>query len=312
MRRSFWALVAVSLAGEGAAAALAWRALAVELPCHLGGIQIPVASMAACVKPGPLIGRHALLAALLVGAVAAATLLAAAVELARQLFGLHRVQGVLRRLPRLAGSLPRPPGEGPRRLVIVDLEQPHCFTIGLLRPVVVISSGLVAALTSEELHAALCHEGAHARRHDPLRALTASIATAAVLFAPVLRDLEASARVGEEVEADRLAAERCGVIPLLSALRSLLESGAPRAPLSSMAARTALAERIGALDGRPPRLALGRLRLAATIASSLLLVGLGLAVPTDVTGPRPLQVHRVVGPARPLARLVPAAAPPTP
>ena len=305
MRRSFWALVAVALLGEAGATALAWRALVVELPCHLEGIQIPVASMAACVKPAPLIGRHALLAALLVGAVATATLLGAVVELSRQLFGLHRVQRVLRRLPRLAGSLPQPPGDSPRRLVVVELEQPHCFTIGLLRPVVVVSSGLVAALTSEELHAALCHEAVHARRHDPLRVLTASIATAAVFFAPILRDLERSARVGEEVEADRLAAERYGVLPLLSALHSLLESGAPRAPLSSMAARTALAERIGALDGRPPRLALGRLRLGATIASVLLLVGLGLAVPTEVTGPRPLPVHRVAGVVRPRARLIP-------
>ena len=305
MRRSFWALVVVALLGEAGAAALAWRALVVELPCHVNGIQIPVASMAACVKPTPLIGRHALLAALLLGAVVAATLLAAVVELARQLFGLHRVQRVLRRLPRLAGSLPQPPGDSPRRLVVVELEQPHCFTIGLLRPVVVVSSGLLAALTSEELQAALFHEAVHARLHDPLRVLTASIATAAVFFAPVLRGLEASARLCEEVEADRLAAERCGVLPLLSALHSLLESGSPRAPLSSMAARTALAERIGALDGRPPRLALGRLRLGATIGSALLLVGLGLAVPTDVTGPRPLPVHRVVGPGRPLARLVP-------
>ncbi len=312
MRRSFWALVAVALAGEGAAAALAWRALLVELPCHLDGIQIPVASMAACVKPTPLIGRHALLAALLLGAVVAATLLAAVVELARQLFGLHRVQRVLRRLPRLAGSLPQPPGDSPRRLVVVELEQPHCFTIGLLRPVVVVSSGLLAALTSEALHAALCHEAVHARRHDPLRVLTGSLATAAVFFAPVLRDLEASARVGEEVEADRLAAERCGVLPLLSALHSLLESGAPRAPLSSMAARTALAERIGALDGRPPRLALGRLRLAATIASSLLLVGLGLAVPTDVTGPKPLPVHQVAGGARPVGTVGSGVVPPAP
>jgi len=183
----------------------------------------------------------------------------------------------------------------------VDAEQPHCFTIGLLRPVVVLSSGLVATLTTDELHAALCHEAVHARRGDPLRIVAASIATAAVYFAPVLRGLERGARVAEELEADRLAAERCGAIPLLSALRRLIGSGTPGcAALSSMAGSTALSERIAALDGRPPRLALGRVRLAMTIASALLLVGLGLSVPTDVAAPRPLPVHRVaVLPARP-------------
>ena len=294
MRRSFWVLVAVALVGEAAAAALAWRALAVELPCHLDGIQISVASMAACVKPTPLIGRHALLAALLVGAVAAATLLAAGVELARQLARLHRVQRDLRRLPRLAGSVPVASSFLPYRLLVIDAEQPHCFTIGLLRPVVVASSGLVRTLTTDELHAALCHEAVHARRHDPLRILAASIATAAVFFAPVLKDLERGARVAEELEADRLAAERCGAAPLLSALRGLIRSGSPgRAPLSSMAGSTALSERIAALEGLAPRLALGRVRLATTLASALLLVGLGLSVPTNVASPRPLAVHRI-------------------
>ncbi len=294
MRRSFWALVAVALVGEAVAAALAWRALAVELPCHLDGLQISVASMAACVKPTPLIGRHALLAALLVGAVVAATLLAAGVELARQLLRLHKLQRDLRRLPRLAGSVPVASSFPPYRLLLVDAEQPHCFTIGLLRPTVVVSSGLVGTLTADELHAALCHEAVHARRHDPLRILAASIATAAVFFAPVLKDLQRGARVAEELEADRLAAERCGVIPLLSALRSLIGSGTSgRAALSSMAGSTALSQRIAALEGLPPHLTLGSVRLATTIASTFLLIGLGLSVPTDVAAPKPLAVHRL-------------------
>lgn len=294
MRRSFWALVAVALLGEAVAAALAWRALAVELPCHIDGVQISVSSMAACVKPAPLIGRHALLPAMAIGTVVAATLLVAGVELARQLLRLHKVHRELRRLPRLAGSVPVAPSFPPRRLLVVDIDQLHCFTIGLLRPVVVVSSGLVRTLTTDELHAALCHESVHARRHDPLRVLAASIASAAVFFAPVLKDLERGARVAEEFEADRLAAERFGAIPLLSALRRLIGSDTPgRAPMSSMAGSTALPERIAALDGLPLRLTLGRVRLATTMASALLLVGLGLSVPTDVASPRPLAVHRV-------------------
>ena len=63
--------------------------------------------------------------------------------------------------------------------------------------------------------------------------------------------------------------------------------------MSSMAGSTALSERVAALEGLPPRLALGRVRLATTIASALLLVGLGLSVPTAVASPRPLAVHRI-------------------
>jgi hypothetical protein len=49
-----------------------------------------------------------------------------------------------------------------------------CFVSGLRRPSVVVSSGALAALSDEDLRAALLHERAHLRQRDALRAALVS------------------------------------------------------------------------------------------------------------------------------------------
>ena len=54
---------------------------------------------------------------------------------------------------------------------------PALATVGLLRPRIVVSAGLDALLDQDALDAALAHERAHARHHDPLRIWIAQVAT---------------------------------------------------------------------------------------------------------------------------------------
>lgn len=56
-------------------------------------------------------------------------------------------------------------GEG---LYLLDSPRPLCFTLGFLRPVVYLTTGLRACLAPRELDAMLAHEAAHVRRRDGL------------------------------------------------------------------------------------------------------------------------------------------------
>ncbi|GEM_PF-3523630 len=297
MRRSFWALVLLALAGEAGLTALASRALWAQLPCHIRGWKLAVPAMAACLGPVPLVGRHALGAALVMGGVGLATLVLGGVELARQLWRLRQVRRLMATFPRASAEPPRPPGVPLRALVVLGADEPCCFTVGLLRPAVVVSTGLLGLLGPDELGSALCHEAAHARRLGPLRQLGACVASSAVFFVPMLRDLAQAARLQEELRADREAVARYGEAALLSALRALLAgpqvAGGHRGPLSPMARPAMLQKRLEALSGNYPRVALHRPRLVASVAGVALLALVGFTVPSRVTAPAPLQAHPV-------------------
>lgn len=297
MRRSFWALVTAALLGVASVSFFAWRVLVAQLPCHFSRAQIPVSAMATCIGPVPIVGRHGLLPALVVAGIALATILSGLVSLSRQVWRLHHFHRTIASLPRVRGGIPRGTYLDQRRIVILDMEEACCLTVGLFRPRIILSSGALSRLGPDALHAALAHEECHVRNRDPLRLLTATIAASALFFAPLLKDLADHAHLSEEVAADEAAAALFGEPALLSALRALVPAvRGPRdpGPISSMAASQLLPGRLAALVEGHPRARLSRSRIGTTAASVLLLVVLGLAVPLHATAPPPLPVHRVV------------------
>src|SRR5439155_27041411 len=81
---------------------------------------------------------------------------------------------------------------------------------GALRPRVVVSRGLLARLTPEQLDAVLLHEQHHARRRDALRQAALRAARDVFFYAPLVswwvdRHLERA-----ELYADRAAVQRLG------------------------------------------------------------------------------------------------------
>lgn len=166
------------------------------------------------------------------------------------------------------------------RLTVVDAQEQIAVTIGLLRPSVVISTGLVASLSNTELRAVLAHEQAHAHRKDPLRALLGRMFAAHLWLAPAAHDLQLRARRDYELAADRHAAHRCGRRALAGAL---LRVTSPPAVVSEFVAPFAesglLDARVAQLEtGRPPRPArVSPLRSAMTGAGALVFL-------TAVTG----------------------------
>ncbi len=59
---------------------------------------------------------------------------------------------------------------------IVPVEEVYALVVGLFRPQVYISQGLLAAADRRDLEPVLAHERSHVRRRDPLRRLIASLA----------------------------------------------------------------------------------------------------------------------------------------
>ena len=135
------------------------------------------------------------------------------------------------------------------RIVLVDDAGPTAFTVGLWRPRVVVSRGLLRA-SAPELTAILAHEAYHVRRHDPARRLVAGVVCAALLHLPVAVRLRDRVMAASEFEADRQALQRSGRRPVAAALYRLLSADRSPAPslAASMAGPDLLAARVAQLE----------------------------------------------------------------
>lgn len=153
------------------------------------------------------------------------------------------------------------------RVRLVAAGERLAVTAGLVRPYVVVSTGLVGALSRAELRAVLAHEQAHLRRSDPLRVLLARVLVAHLWFLPLARDLRGRAWSGFELAADRDAARRYGRSALAGALLRVASTpaggavaaavgfgGGAVAAVSRSADPGLLEHRVSQLEsGRPPR-----------------------------------------------------------
>ena len=75
--------------------------------------------------------------------------------------------------------------------------------MGLWRPHIVLSAGLIAALSSTEIGAVLGHEWGHVNRRDPLRLALLRFWSEVLWFLPIVRALaQESARIMEDAADD--------------------------------------------------------------------------------------------------------------
>jgi len=94
---------------------------------------------------------------------------------------------------------------------VLPVEEPQAFVLGILKPHVYLSQGLLATLHPDDLRLVLAHEKAHARRRDPLRRFVAAVG---LLFhlpgiaAMLNRRLARSQEMTADAEAANKAEER--------------------------------------------------------------------------------------------------------
>jgi Zn-dependent protease with chaperone function len=139
---------------------------------------------------------------------------------------------------------------------VADAE-PFAVTYGLIRPRILVSTGLAAALARDEVRAVLAHEREHLRHRDPLRLLAARLFAAWACYLPAARWLAGRAALGRELAADRAAAAQAGSGVLAGALLKLASTPACPAVAAASPAGAgprSLEARVRQLEaGRPPR-----------------------------------------------------------
>lgn len=151
------------------------------------------------------------------------------------------------------------------RCVTVNEAEPYAATVGLLSPRIVVSTGLVRALTLAELRAVIAHEAFHAKGRHPLRGVLWEALRRTLFFLPSLGDVAGHFALARELAADRAAVDACrGSRPLASAL---LKAVAPAGLPHGVAAFGNLKPRIEALGGaRGTEFKMSVPRASATVA----------------------------------------------
>jgi Zn-dependent protease with chaperone function len=276
--RSFWALAASGLASEGVAAWLAYAGAARALPCRFGPAQTIVGRSLECPVPVILVGHDSFVPAVLLGALVLASLalfalsfvgIAVATARARRACAKCRTR---RPVPIKAEVTA---ARSPKWLVVVEEPSPVAYCIGLLRPWVELSSGLLDRLSGPGVRAVLAHEASHRRRRDPLRAALGRSLARGLFFVPSLRDLADATLAENEISADLEAASLAGRENLAAALLAMLKSPAPPGS-APMATEDLLQVRLDALETnkrpavRPKR---ARLVMSALFMGALLAAG---------------------------------------
>jgi Zn-dependent protease with chaperone function len=153
------------------------------------------------------------------------------------------------------------PGHEPG-VAILDHDAPAVYCMPRGRHHIVISSGALAALTPEQLHAVLAHERAHLRfRHHLVLALATALARAFPCV-PLLTQAQPQLAVLAEMAADDTAARRHRPEDLAAALVILASSGARTATLAASGPE-AIARLQRILATQQPRKGIARLAAVA-------------------------------------------------
>ncbi|HEX3744756.1 MAG TPA: M56 family metallopeptidase [Bryobacteraceae bacterium] len=146
----------------------------------------------------------------------------------------------------------RLPGER-KAAWIIESKSPCVMLAGVFRPRMVISHDVVAALSAEQLAAAIRHERAHGISHDNFKRLLVLLAPGIVPFASGFRNLERGwARIAEWAADDRASAGKARrSLSLAAALVRVARLGAvappPALATSLMADGAELSERVDRL-----------------------------------------------------------------
>src|SRR5262249_34689178 len=115
----------------------------------------------------------------------------------------------------------------------VDVDTPIMALVGVLRPTLLITRGVVEALTREELRAAVAHELGHFRARDNLKRLAMRAAPDLLGMTPAAAAIETRWAWAAEHAADNRACDseqaRCA---LASALVKIARLTPPRTPLA--------------------------------------------------------------------------------
>lgn len=109
-------------------------------------------------------------------------------------------------------------------LTVIRYSQPFAFTLGLLKPKIFLSTGLLELLEDEELEAVIHHERFHKEHRDPLKMFLLSLFSSAMAYLPILKWCHQHYKMSREILADDYAMNKQGTsLYLGGALLKLLK-----------------------------------------------------------------------------------------
>ncbi|GIO61322.1 MULTISPECIES: M56 family metallopeptidase [Paenibacillus] len=128
--------------------------------------------------------------------------------------------------PDLSQAIGEEHGLGPQALTVIDHPDQVAMTVGLLRPRIVLSTGLICELSESELAAVMAHEKYHLSERHPLKIFLLTLVGTTFWYIPIYRWLIGKYKMLIELMADRQAVRATGsVADLGSALLVMLKRG---------------------------------------------------------------------------------------
>lgn len=115
-------------------------------------------------------------------------------------------------------------------LTVVDSPEPLACTAGLLRPRILISSGLIRCLDDDEREAVIAHERAHVGGWHPSLLFLGRVVARSFGYLPPIRKAAEQLLLGLEIAADAAAVRAVGDPLILARALSTYASLAPAAP----------------------------------------------------------------------------------
>ena len=183
----------------------------------------------------------------------------------------------------------------PQRLRTLATAHPVACTMGLWRPQMVLSAGLIADLSPVELAAVVGHEWGHVSRRDPLRLALLRFWSEALWFLPIVRALARdSARIMEDAADDVAVMLTHQPLDLAAALVKTAKAQArPRwSPVPAFGGEHMVTERVERLlevvPSRPPRRHRWTWAASAVVATCLLGLLILPSQPAVAAVPTPL------------------------
>jgi Zn-dependent protease with chaperone function len=110
-------------------------------------------------------------------------------------------------------------------ITVIESMEPVAFTMGFLKPKIVLSSTLISILDKAELEAVVYHETAHQKYYDPLKVFVLQIISEAMWYIPLTKWSYQNYKIMIELVADEYAVKRMGSeLGLGSALLKLIKT----------------------------------------------------------------------------------------
>ncbi|MDA2353956.1 M56 family metallopeptidase [Bacillus cereus] len=95
-----------------------------------------------------------------------------------------------------------------KQIYILPTAEVAAFTIGLFRPKVVMSEGLLQTFSDEEIDAIIFHEEYHQNNWDPLKLFCFTLLAEGMMYIPILKELLQRYHTYQELAADKYAMQK--------------------------------------------------------------------------------------------------------